>query len=63
VGIVLTVAPLLSPFLMTAPRTALPIADEEGEKATLRLARRLGEKVDSGDACLVCQRQGALREA
>jgi hypothetical protein len=63
VGIVLTVAPLLSPFLMAAPRTSLPIASEEGEKATLRFARRLGEKADSANTCLVCQGQGALREA
>jgi hypothetical protein len=63
VGIVLTVAPLISPFLMTAPRSRLPIADEEGDKATLRLARRPGEKVDSEDACLVWQRRDALKEA
>ena len=61
VGIVLTVAPLISPFLMTSPRSQLPMANEEGDKANLRLARRIGEKSTSADICMVCQ--SAMREA
>jgi hypothetical protein len=62
VGIVLTVAPLISPFLMTSPRSQLPMANAEGEKANLRLARRIGEKSTSADICMVCQ-SSAMREA
>jgi len=62
VGIVLTVAPLISPFLITSPRSRLPMANEEGDKANLRLARRIGEKSASVDICTVCQ-SNELREA
>jgi hypothetical protein len=62
VGIVLTVAPLISPFLITSPRSQLPMANEEGDKANLRLARRIGEKSTSADICMVCQ-SSAMREA
>jgi hypothetical protein len=61
VGIVLTVAPLISPFLMTSPRSQLPMANEEGDTAHLRLAREL--KGESVGICLVCQQQTAVREA
>jgi hypothetical protein len=49
VGIVLTVAPLIAPFLIKSPRSQLPMANEEGDKANLRLARRIGEKSASVD--------------
>jgi hypothetical protein len=63
VGVVLTVAPLISPFLITSPRTQLPIASEEGDRANLRLARRLGELSESSNECLVCNEDGAVQEA
>jgi hypothetical protein len=62
VGTVLTVAPLISPFLMTSPQSQLPMAQEEGDKANLRLARRIGEKSTSADICTVCQ-SSAMKEA
>jgi hypothetical protein len=62
IGIVLTMAPLISPFLITAPRSQLPMANEEGDKANLRLARRTGEKSASVDICMICQ-SSAMREA
>jgi hypothetical protein len=62
IGIVLTMAPLISPFLITSPRSQLPMANEEGDKANLRLARRTGEKSASVDICMVCQ-SSVMREA
>jgi hypothetical protein len=62
VGIVLAMAPLISPFLITSPRSQLPMANEEGDKANLRLARRIGEKSASVDICTVCE-SSAMREA
>lgn len=61
VGIVLTVAPLIAPFLMTSPRQQLPTGKTEHEHATLIFGGRY-EK-ESSELCPVCIQNGAVREA
>ncbi len=61
VGIVLTVAPLIAPFLITSPRSKLPSTEDEHEHATLIFGGRY-EK-ESADLCPLCIQNGALREA
>lgn len=60
VGIVLTVSPLIAPFLITSPRLQLP-GSEQAENLTARvLGGRLDERDDPSDLCLECLRQRVL---
>jgi hypothetical protein len=62
-GIVLTAAPLIAPFLITSPRSQLPIAEVEPQTSILNIGRDHERRDDPADLCLACLRPIALREA
>jgi Glycosyl transferase family 2 len=63
VGIILSAAPLIAPFLITSQRTGFPISDELIEKAPLFFRTERDADEDADDQCRFCLEQGALREA
>ncbi len=63
VGLVLTAAPLIAPFLIASPRIKLPTAEEEYLVPARLLAVDMESEEDPVDLCVVCLRHSSLRQA
>jgi hypothetical protein len=63
VGIVLMVAPLIAPFLLSSPRSQLPVAEEEHDHSALIFGGSHERHETSAELCRVCLRHNALRKA
>lgn len=63
VGIMLSAAPVIAPFLITSPRPQLPVVQQERSEAP-QLREGDPESIEaSSHSCLECQRQAALKDA
>jgi len=62
VGIVLMVAPLIAPFLITSPRPQLPFPEEDPETSPLLFGGNREKREDSADLLLPRLHQSALKE-
>lgn len=63
VGIMLSVAPLIAPFLITSQRIRLPIGEDVIEKTPLFFRSERDSNFDAQEECNICLNQSALREA
>jgi hypothetical protein len=62
VGIVLSVSPLIAPFLLASPRPQLPNPEQSDNTSSRVLGGELDERDDPSDLCLDCLRQRVLRQ-
>jgi hypothetical protein len=63
VGIMLSAAPLIAPFLITSQRVRLPMTEEVTEKTPLFFRGERDSNFDAKEQCNICLNQSALREA
>jgi hypothetical protein len=63
VGIVLAAAPLITPFLVSSPKFPLPMAEEDFPVPAMVIRGEIQTNYDVEEACLMCSKQGALRQA
>jgi hypothetical protein len=63
VGIILSAAPLIAPFLISSQRSRTPLGEELAEKTPLFFRGERDSNDDVDDQCVYCLNQSALREA